>query len=249
MIHVVLGMHKSGTTLVSQLLHHSGIAMVEKADDAVGYDQGNQWERESTKQINHAILGSEGRYSLDARRPATPPMLAGLDDRMRRVVAECGDGHPDWGFKDPRTCLTYGAWAMVLPEHRIIVVYRRPEEAWAHYWASTRGRRRLTVFREYLPCWCEYNSAILDILRTTTMPSIVVAYTRLMESDAELRRLESFIGRPLADRRRPSLHRSRIGGGVVYPLARAWHAVRSKNRPGPIIAELERLSSDDVSGP
>jgi len=246
-IHVVLGMHKSGTTLVSQILHDSGISMVEAADESVGYDQGNQWERESTKAVNHALLGSEGRYSLEARRRGEPVAAPPQLDRMRRIVADCDAAHADWGFKDPRTCLTYREWARVLPEHRITIVYRRPEEAWAHYWASTTGRRRLKVCREFLPCWCEYNAAILAALRTTRMPWIVVPYTRLMESETELRRLEAFIGRPLADRRRPALRRSRAARGGLYPLTRAWHALAGPVRPEPIIAELERLATDDAA--
>lgn len=48
MIFVVLGMHKSGTTLVSQILHHSGIPMGDGFDENVTYDGGNKYEREST---------------------------------------------------------------------------------------------------------------------------------------------------------------------------------------------------------
>jgi hypothetical protein len=241
-IHVVLGMHKSGTTLVSQILHHAGIAMVEEVDEQVGYDQGNQWEREATKQVNHGLLGSEGRYSLDARRRGALAMTPRRHDRMRAIVAECGRRHADWGFKDPRTCLTYAAWAAVLPEHRITVVYRRPEEAWAHYWASTTGRRRLKVFREFLPCWCEYNAAILEAIRTTSMPWIVVPYTRLMERDEEFRRLESFIGRPLSDRREPAMRRSLVRP-ASFACARVVAGWRSGLRTDTIIRALESLAA------
>lgn len=239
-------MHKSGTTLVSQMLHHSGIQMVEVADEATGYDEGNQWEREATKSLNHALLGSAGRYSLQARMRRRPlAMTPDVRSRMREVVATCSARHADWGFKDPRTCLTYAEWARVLPEHRIIVIYRRPEEAWAHYWASTRGLRRLTVFREFLSCWCEYNAAILEALRTTAMPWIVLHYTRLMKDDAEMQRLESFIGRQLADRRQPGMRRSRTVPGGAYRLARAWHACRGVGQPERITAALESLSMRD----
>ena len=245
MIHVVLGMHKSGTTLVSQLLHHAGIAMVEREDASTGYDAGNQWEREETKSVNHALLGSAGRYSLQTRRDGPLAMTPALRSRMRSIVDDCCARHGDWGFKDPRTCLTYDAWADVLPAHRITVVWRRPEEAWAHYWASTTGRRRLTVFRDFLPCWCDYNAAILDALKTTTMPWLVVPYTRLMESDAEFRRLETFVGRGLADRRQPGLRRSRPARGGVYRWARAWHT-RSTLRPDHIAAALDSLATRDA---
>jgi hypothetical protein len=243
MIHVVLGMHKSGTTLVSQILHHSGIVMVEEADPAKGYDEGNQWEREATKSVNHALLGSEGLYSLRVRRRGPLGTTPELRSRMAEITATCSARHPDWGFKDPRTCLTYEEWARVLPEHVITVVYRRPEEAWAHYWESTRGRRRLTVCREFLAAWCEYNAAIIGLLRTTSMPWIVLPYARLMESDAEFHRLETFIGRPLTDRRQPGLRRSRGTRRGIYDVVRAWHACTGGVSPESIATALDDLAS------
>lgn len=246
MIHVVLGMHKSGTTLVSQILHHSGIAMVEEVDETTGYDEGNQWEREATKSVNHALLGSEGLYSLHVRRRGPLASTPNLRSRMAEIIACCSARHADWGFKDPRTCLTYDEWARVLPEHTITVVYRRPEEAWAHYWASTRGRRRVTVFQEFLSAWCEYNAAIVEILRARSTPWIVLPYTRLMESDAEVRRLEAFIGRPLADRRQPGMRRSRASRGASYGVARVWHACRGGMAPETIATALDSLASREI---
>jgi hypothetical protein len=240
MVHVVLGMHKSGTTLVSQMLHQSGIAMVEEVDVATGYDDGNQWEREATKAANHALLGSAGRYSLHATGRGRPAADEATAARMRAIVAECSARHADWGFKDPRTCLTYADWARVLPPHRIIVVYRRPEEAWTHYWNSTRGSRRLTVLREFLPRWCEYNAAILAALETTPMPWIVLHYSRLMEDDREFDRLRTFLGRDLSDQRRPDMRRSRPRPSRAYALARGLHRLRGGADPARIVAGLER---------
>jgi hypothetical protein len=240
MIHVVLGMHKSGTTLVSELLHHAGIDMVDAADTATGYDDGNKWERDSTKQVNHAILGSAGAYSLETvgyQRRFGPAEQG----RMRDVIAACSARHPDWGFKDPRTCLTYDLWAGELPPHRIIAVFRRPEEAWAHYWASTAGRRRLTVFRHCLARWCDSNVAILAALDRTSLPFIVIDYARLMTEPAEYARLERFVGRPLIDRRDPRMRRSRATRSVGYRLARAWHRLRGGASPEAITAGLDAL--------
>ena len=239
MIHVVLGMHKSGTTLVSQMLHVSGIHMVEAADPDVGYDDGNQWERESTKAVNHAILGSAGAYSLRASRPAGATAGPHERERMREIVCACEARHTDWGFKDPRTCLTYGEWAEELPAHRIIAVYRTAEEAWAHYWRNASGARRLTVLHEFLPRWCEYNAAILAALARTTMPAIVIPYTTLMQEAAAFSRLERFVGRPLVDVREPRMQRSRPGRSDAYRAALRWHRLRGGPDPAGIEADLD----------
>ena len=240
MIHVVLGMHKSGTTLVSELLHHAGIDMVDAADPATGYDDGNKWERDSTKQVNHAILGSAGAFSLETLGRRLQ-FGAAERARMREAIAACTPRHAEWGFKDPRTCLTYHLWAGELPPHRIVAVFRRPEEAWAHYWASSTGRRRLTVFRNCLAQWCGYNAAILSALDRTTQPFIVIDYARLMTDPAELARLEQFVDPPLVDRRDPRMRRSRAQRSVDYRVARAWHRLWGGASPEAITDRLEAL--------
>lgn len=239
MIDVVLGMHKSGTTLVAETLHHAGIDMMDAVDAAQGYDDGNKWERESTKEINHAMLGSAGTHSLQVSARRGLAVSAETIDRMRRLVGDLSARHAAWGFKDPRTCLTYEAWSGVLPEHRLIVVYRLPEEGWAHYWSAAGGpARKLGVLRRFLGAWCEYNAAILAILERATAPAVVLHYTRLMHGDEEFRRLERFVGRRLADRRIPAMNRSRPGRVPGYRLARAVHAVGRGTRPEAIAAAL-----------
>jgi hypothetical protein len=243
MIHVILGMHKSGTTLVSETLHQSGIDMMDSVDESRGYDDGNKWERESTKAINHELLGSAGAYSLQASARHGIHSTAAIAARMRHSVADISARHRDWGFKDPRTCLTYDTWAAALPEHRLIVVYRLPEEGWAHYWSAAKSPfRRLNVARSFLPAWCEYNAAILRTLERTTMPAIVLHYTELMHGDGEFRRLEEFVGRPLVDRRIPGMNRSRPGGRVGYRIARGLHAVAGGEPPESIAERLTARS-------
>lgn len=248
MIHVVLGMHKSGTTLVAELLHHAGIDMVEVAAPDRGYDDGNTWERDSTKQVNHAILGSAGAFSLETvdrgRRFGDAERA-----RMREVIAACSARHPDWGFKDPRTCLTYDLWAEELPPHRIVAVFRRPEEAWAHYWSSSAGWRRWTVLHHCLTRWCDSNAAILSALDRTSQPFIVIDYVRLMTDPAEFARLEQFAGRPLVDRRDPRMRRSRSTRSVGYRLARAWHRLRGGASPEAIADRLDGLRTRAVQEP
>lgn len=236
MIHVVLGMHKSGTTLVSHILHASGIAMVDEEVPEIGYDAGNTWERDVPRRLNHQMLQSDAVYSLNIRRPPghrgrQPPWNA-----MRQEIATCTSRHADWGFKDPRTCLTYEHWARVLPPHSLIVVYRTAEEGWAHYWNSSRGRRRATVFHRFLPSWCEHNRAILDVLARSTMPAIVLRYAALMTGTDELERLGRFLARPLVDVRQPALMRSRVRPSLAYRAARRWHVARG-GPPPEVVAE------------
>lgn len=224
LIYVVLGMHKSGTTLVARMLHRSGIDMGEDLDATRSYDEGEKFERASTKAINEAILGSHGKHSLAiAPLPPGTRVDEALRAEMRRVVERCQASAKDWGFKDPRTCLTYAVWAEALPEHRRIVVFRRPEGMWRRYRPWQRARVPERAYR-LLQRWCEHYGAVLEHAKEVDPATVVVDYDRLMREGGQLVRLARFVGRELVDERRPELTR---GGTEDYPaLHVARHAVR-----------------------
>jgi hypothetical protein len=246
-IYVVLGMHKSGTTLVSQILHHSGVNMGgPEVETGRSYDEGNKYEREDTKAVNEEILGSLDKFSLDIVPPERLPVpSAEMQAEMRAIVAECDSAWSDWGFKDPRTYLTYPLWQDVLPEHRVIVVFRRPDEMWRRY----RPRNPLMIpirACQLMKRWCECYGRILDYLETTRAPSIVLGYRRLMTTNAEFERLEGFVGAKLKDQRQPSLYRGRSKN---YPalwtaerLVRRWAGMDLEQ----IAARFEAIIADQI---
>ena len=91
MIYVVLGMHKSGTTLVSQILHHSGVNM-GGADLATvrSSDSGHTYSRAVTRSVPHALLGSPAKYSLPLlplSRP--PPPVSAILSPLPPILLDC----------------------------------------------------------------------------------------------------------------------------------------------------------------
>lgn len=223
MITVVLGMHKSGTTLLSQILHQSGISMGEHFDDDVSYDKGNKYEREAALGLNMAILDTESYGVLGIGAERGLDMTFQQREIMRSIIRDCDSRHEAWGFKDPRTALTYKLWAEELPAHKIVAIVRDPAEIWPRF--KWRGMRKyLGNFRyawDYVNRWYESNANILDILDTTAHQAAVFEYGTFMTDDEEFRRLEAFIGRPLTDSRRPDLYRSRSQPDVFLRSADA----------------------------
>lgn len=233
MIYVVLGMHKSGTTLVSQILHHSGISMGEHLDEDVSYDQGNKYEREAVLGLNLAILGKDDVFVLDVEKSRGAAMSLAQRELMRAVIRDCDSRHPDgWGFKDPRTCLTWPLWREELPEHRIVAVYRDPVEVWPHFrWEGRRGPLVNHRYAEqYLERWTEHNDAVIEAAAAAGDRALVLGYRELMTDDAEFARLQTFVGRDLDDRRRPDLYRHR--GEPDRYLRRAAERLRRRTGRG-----------------
>ena len=233
MIYVVLGMHKSGTTLVARLLHESGIDM-GCFDPALGYSDGNTFERHATQAANRVLLRGVqlpplphllrrmGRSPLDAaghprnqdsqafvlwkaleRRLGDESLTKALLDP---VIQDCQLEHDDWGFKDPRTCLTYEAWRRHLPEHRVIAVYRSLGQVMKRSCGDARHPfRALRVVRG----WTLHNRQLLRAVEASPKRSLLLRYERLMSDPSEIERLAGFVNHPLQDVRDPALHRSR----------------------------------------
>lgn len=251
MIYVVLGMHKSGTTLISQILHHSGINMGDDIDTHVSYDQGNKYERDSTKMLNIEILSSYGMRSLHVTTPTTLWMTENQRVRMREIIRSCDERYADWGFKDPRTCLVYPLWASELPEHKIIAIYRSPDELWRRYRPRSIRRRPGEPYRawKFAKRWCEYNANILTYLQNTQMGFLVLDYRRLMTAKTEFDRVQEFVGGELEDRRRIDLYRNRPRESFLIKFA-MWLVYKQTGcRPEEIINQLEALGRKSVCGP
>lgn len=242
MIYVVLGMHKSGTTLASQILHHSGINMGEEIDPQVGYGQGNKYERESTWRLNEEILACNGKPSIDIPAPGRLTMSPDQRRKMRAIIQDLNRRYTDWGFKDPRTCLTYPLWAEELGEHRLVVISRPPGELFLRYRPRRAYRRYqdLPVAIKVLNRWIEHNSLIAGYLEQTPMEYIVLDYRRLMAEQSEFDRLQAFVGHELVDRRRKDLYRHRPGRDPLALKLATWLVERQTGQsPAQIAARLD----------
>ncbi len=236
LIVVVLGMHKSGTSLITDVLHSSGISMVEAYQKDISYDSGSKAERDSTKVINNMILGSDDLFSLAITNKIY--IDKSILEKMRETLIRINDTEKDWGFKDPRTCLTYDLWKNLLPKHKVIIVFRSPEEVWTHYWKSPL-KKRLRVMRRFFDSWCMHNKNMLNILSGDMADFLVIEYSKFMKSNSELNRLESFLGRPLVDARKRELHRSISFGSVFYSVSKFIYKLRTGVNPDEIYHELQ----------
>jgi hypothetical protein len=221
-------MHKSGTTLVSQILHNSGINMGD-FDEEISYDKGNKYERQSTLRLDMEILGTEDFEVLELTLDKNVTLADDDRVRMRKIIRDCQEEFQDWGFKDPRSALIYNLWAEELPEHKIIAVYRDPAQVWPRFrWGGKRKyHTNFNRAYSYLQRWREHNVNILESLKSSPMDHIVLSYNDLMKGDAELNRLEKFVGRNLVDMRKPGLFRSKAQRDIFLRFADWLLAIRT----------------------
>ncbi len=219
MIYVVLGFGFSGTTLLSELMHHSGIKMIDEETDA--YDKGGKYEHPIFQEINKEILNLANNKVYHLRINDCPDLLPeSYKDRMLSIINKQINSYEHWGFKDPRTVVTYPLWRHVLPEHRIIAIYRHPTGNWPrHRWRGLR-KRYSNVWRAYIHLrqWYEYNESILSISLKPGENFLLLSYEKLMQDDREIKNLEMFVEKTVKDMRNADMHRSQNHGDILFRL-------------------------------
>jgi hypothetical protein len=207
-------MHKSGTTLLANILHSSGIHMIDAEAEGADYDRGGHFERRAANRINKELLQCGGAHSLDVIRvPSPEEWEENLRLRAAALGAQLDREHRHWGFKDPRTCLTYPFWREVLGRHRIIFVYRDPREVVSHY--LTRSARsgiksKVATATKALRAWHVYNDRVLEFLPRRGQPWITLDYSAFMRDDRFF----------ASDSRLHARYRSRRPNRLVYRLAK-----------------------------
>jgi hypothetical protein len=125
---IVAGFHRSGTSAAARLLAQGGAHM---GDDLVGARLSNpfgHYEDVAVVRLHEALLADNGRtWQVDDEfRPLVSPARR---EELRAFAAGRRGGHRIWGFKDPRVCLFLPVWKDLLPEVRVIVVFRHYAEA------------------------------------------------------------------------------------------------------------------------
>src|SRR3989442_1198462 len=193
----VLGMHRSGTSLLTRILNLTGVDLgpdevltaEPTADNPKGF-----WEHSEIVSINDAILQRHGG-SWD-EPPLLPPgweTAAAIDDLRDHAQQLLQDHFAEvqlWGWKDPRSCLTLPFWQQLLPDMRYIICLRNP----VNVARSLEDRDGLSAEKSS-SLWLSYVSSALN--HSEGKPRLVIFYEDLMDDCLrELRRLAEFLGEP-----------------------------------------------------
>ena len=179
---VVLGMHRSGTSLLSNVLHMLGVDMADTSDHVSPKNPGGFWERPELTAIHDEILEAIDRpIALPSHVLPFPPawwrskkvqaVKPKLIDYLQR---ELGKSINPWGFKDPRTCRLLPLWWEIFRELNLEPVYvvatRSPAESSVSM-SQKSSARTLSIANGEL-MWLSYN---YDIARHVMLKDPVIA--------------------------------------------------------------------------
>jgi len=185
-VYVVLGMHRTGTSLAASMLDAAGLPMCSEEDRSrrdthqpYGY-----FEDTGMSTVNRALLKTAGGSwakvpSIAALSDATEL----LHDIMVQAIRE-RSVHDEWGFKDPRTSLTCFAWDRILREEHCIpryVITYRDETSVIESLIRRNNRRHSEV--QWARLYADYYQSIHDFLKLQQRPHLPLHYRELTQGD------------------------------------------------------------------
>lgn len=131
---VVLGMHRSGTSLVASILHHMGVYMGNSFLHEDELNPWGYWEDAEILELNKRIIGSavdDGTWNDFITLKQIVAQKETYKEEIKQIVTnrERIKNKIAWGFKDPRTCYTIWAWSDFLPPNtKYVIVHRNKEK-------------------------------------------------------------------------------------------------------------------------
>lgn len=202
----ILGMHRSGTSAVAQACAASGISAGPAQDLLSGQADNPQgfYEHRGIVALNDELLerASASWFSPPAQALScnkTPSEKAPAEQApSEKAPSEKAPCSKTWCeraaalieslsrqtsaqllVKDPRLCLTWPAWAPLLPSATLLYVYRSPLTV-----ARSLQRRNGFPLQFGLMLWEAYNRAALEHLRAADY--LAVAYDAILAGDQDL---------------------------------------------------------------
>ncbi len=126
---IIIGMHRSGTSLLAKVLERSGIFM--------GVVKDHNFEAMHFLSLNQQIMWSAG---FEWYRPGVPGLEHWRNIRAKDLYCEHFKlngrlaywrnliKNPAWGFKDPRNTYTLNMWLKLFPKAKVIHIHRPCKE-------------------------------------------------------------------------------------------------------------------------
>lgn len=168
---LILGMHRSGTSMLASLLQARGVSIGE---NLIGAAKGNPRGHFEDKDVYDFHLKALARYCYHSWRLFDDGTLGLTSFNYQPTEEELTearaivDSHRRpgfWGWKEPRTCLFLDFWQSLMPDMKGIIIYRHPLEV--HLSHLRRGANLDLCLRpsQAINAYTLYNAKLLEAVK------------------------------------------------------------------------------------
>ncbi|MEP5766283.1 MAG: hypothetical protein ABJ308_16915 [Halieaceae bacterium] len=196
---LVLGMHRSGTSLLSGLIAQAGVDLGRDIMAAAEDNPRGFWENQRIVSLHEKILGNCGQswssYQALPQNWQSLPDMDVLRQELRQIIEQEFGDSPLISIKDPRLCRLLPLWRELATELGIalrIVTIVRPA---AEVTASLQQRDGMATDHG-MALWLRYNLDMMEL--SEGLPTLRTSYRSALEQPAEtLAAISSLCGHEL----------------------------------------------------
>ncbi|MFW5886122.1 MAG: sulfotransferase [Bacteroidota bacterium] len=239
---LVLGMHRTGTSLVAQMVHRWGAYMGDDLMPANEYNQEGYWEYNPLVNLNDKMLAFTGNTWY------APPLnfklnllLNTFGQEARKLVDEMDANQTVWCWKDPRMAVLLPFWKEIFTGRNIafIVTSRNPLSV-----AKSLSKRDDIPSNVSLAMWEFYTRCIMNRLEKEDNTLFVEYEKMLLHPEKTSRNLHSFLTQfsgqqkelyvpeKMSEVIKPGLHHSKASGDLYLDNAQqVLFSFFEKNKP------------------
>lgn len=121
---VIAGMHRSGTSLITQWLYKCGLQVGDELmAPGIGNEEGH-FEDMDFIRAHCDVLDMINQPTDGFLNVEMPPVPEAGMRRLEAVIQQKNEANKQWGWKDPRTCLFLPAYRELLPDARYLIIVR-----------------------------------------------------------------------------------------------------------------------------
>ena len=121
---IILGMHRSGTSLTANWLNRCGLNVGDNLEVGNFSNVKGHFEDIDFLELHEALLDESGLHRWGLYDLRDFPLGSEQKKRVGALVTKKNKLRPQWGWKEPRTCLFLDPYKELLPEAKYFVVFR-----------------------------------------------------------------------------------------------------------------------------
>jgi len=157
---IVLGMHRSATSLTAKGLHESGVNIGSRLIPADWSNKHGHWEDTDFVNLNKEIfkyVGAEWYDPPSVQQILDPDVKYNFDAKIQALIKD--KQHGLWGWKDPRTAFTIDLFLPYIENPHFIYNLREPMEV-----AKSLNKRNQIPIDTGMALSVKYNERILGFI-------------------------------------------------------------------------------------
>jgi len=160
---IILGMHRSGTSMLAGSLREAGLFLGSINTKAPHNLKGNMEHPTIMHMQEDLLVHNNGTWD----DPPADIIWSQLHLSVRDLFISTFKDEQIWGFKDPRTIFTLDGWMDALPDAELIGIFRHPYSV-----AMSLQKRNNFTLDQGFELWRRYNKKLVNIYEKSPFPLI-----------------------------------------------------------------------------